>query len=258
MGREDPPRAALGRRAHDLLATTLPRAPHPLRQEPHQLQGTHPTRLRTAVVPPTPPPTPGSVKEFSDGFLGELGAEYQFVYRAASACKGAGELKTPATPGMSLGEEHEVLPAEPVSALKPKTEYAVCLLVTNLAKTETVASAAFIFKTATAAKPEPPEATPVSERRATAVTLNGVVNPLKEGEPGHYRFLYAQSASVCTGGSETAEEPAPGSFPQPVSAAITGLEAGKPYTFCVKAFNALGEATLSAPRTFTTAVPPQA
>jgi hypothetical protein len=55
LGREDPPLHAAGRRAHNRLATTMPRTTHPLRQEANQLQGPHPTRLRTDLVPPTPP-----------------------------------------------------------------------------------------------------------------------------------------------------------------------------------------------------------
>jgi Tol biopolymer transport system component len=189
--------------------------------------------------------------------LGEVGAEYQFVYRAAKACKGAGEIKTPA--GMSLGGEHEELPAEPVTALKQKTEYTVCLSITNVAKTETAVSAPVSFKTTTATPPEAPEATEATEVKATTATLNGVVNQKSAGEPGKYQFIYRQSAGECTGAGEvqTAKEPAPGTSPQPVSAAITGLEAGKPYTFCVRAFNALGEATLSTPKTFKTAIPPE-
>jgi hypothetical protein len=184
------------------------------------------------------------------------GGTYQFVYRAAKACKGAGEKFAPASPGLSLGAPVEAV-NEPVSGLTPNTEYTVCLSMTNLLKSETAVSPGVSFKTTKAAPPEAPEATEVTERKATTATLNGVVNPLKEGEPGKYRFLYSQSASVCTGGSETTEEVALGSSPQPVSAAITGLEPGKPYTFCVKAFNALSEATLSTPKTFTTALPPE-
>jgi hypothetical protein len=179
---------------------------------------------------------------------------YMFLYKASpTECVGGSET----APGLALGgAPPEVLPPEQVKGLTPATEYTVCLQTTNLSS-ETATSPPVTFKTATATKPEPPEATAVTERKATTATLNGVVNPLKEGEPGKYRFLYSQSASVCTGGSETAEEPAPGASPQPVSAAIAVLEPGKPYTFCVKAFNALGESTESTPKTFTTAVPPE-
>ena len=178
---------------------------------------------------------------------------YEYLYRESKIeCKGGS-----ATPvGLTLGEGHEALPRQEVSGLKAATEYTVCLRVSSI-EGEGL-SPKLTFKTAAPAKPEPPDATEVTERKAATATLNGVVNPLKEGEPGHYRFLYAQSASVCTGGLESTEEPAPGSSPQPVSAAITGLTADKPYAFCVKAINALGESTLSTPRTFTTAVPPEA
>src|SRR5580700_6238342 len=81
---------------------------------------------------------------------GELGSTYQFVYRASveKECKGAGEVKTPTNPGMSLGAEDEVLPAEPVTGLTANTEYAVCLVAENAAKTERTPSAAVTFKTA--------------------------------------------------------------------------------------------------------------
>jgi hypothetical protein len=178
---------------------------------------------------------------------------YKFLYKASKTeCEGGSET----TPGIPLGGAPETLPPEQVKGLTPSTEYTACLSITNLSA-ETATSSPVTFKTAAPATPEAPEATAVTERKATTATLNGVVDPLKEGEPGHYRFLYKQSASECTGGAETPEETAAGSSPQPVSAAITGLEPGKPYTFCVKAINALGEATLSTPTTFKTAIPPE-
>ena len=195
----------------------------------------------------------------SPGALVPAEGTYKFLYRASKTeCTGAGGKET--APGLALGGAPEPLPPEQVKGLTPATEYTVCLSITNLSA-ETAKSPPHTFKTTAPAKPEPPEATEVSERKATTATLVGVVNPKAEGEPGHYRFLYAQSASVCTGGSETPEEPASGltsgASPQPVSAAISTLEPGKPYTFCVKAINALGESTLSTPRTFETAIPPE-
>lgn len=186
------------------------------------------------------------------------GGTYQFIYRAGTPCKGAGEKVAPASPGLSLGQPAEPV-SEPLSGLTPNTQYTVCLSITNLTS-ETSVSPGVSFKTTKAAKPEAPEAGEAVERRATTATLTGVVNPLAEGEPGHYRFLYRQSASQCTGAGEvqTAEEAASGESPQSVFAEIGSLEAGKPYTFCLKAVNALGESTLSAPKTFTTAIPPEA
>jgi hypothetical protein len=185
------------------------------------------------------------------------GGTYQFVYRATNACKGAGEKLAPASPGISLGAPAEPV-NEPVSGLTPNTEYTVCLSMTNL-KSETAVSAGVSVKTTKAAPPEAPEATEVTERKPTTATLNGVINPKSAGEPGKYQFIYRQSASECTGAGEveTPKEPVPGTSPQPVSAAITGLVSGKPYTFCAKAFNALGEATLSTPKTFAAAIPPE-
>jgi hypothetical protein len=182
--------------------------------------------------------------------------DYEFVYRETNekTCKGAGEVTT--TQGMSLGSGREEV-SQQITGLKPGSEYTVCLLAHNSSNlSEETASPPVSFKTAAATKPEAPEATIVFHRKATTSTLYGVVNPHAEGEPGSYRFLYAQSTSVCTGGVETAQEPVAGIGVR-VEANIGGLQAGKPYAFCVEAFNALGEATLSAPKTFVTAIPPE-
>jgi hypothetical protein len=183
---------------------------------------------------------------------GEPGT-YKYLYKQGPSCVGGIE-----NGGIVAGEPGEVLPAEVVKGLTASSEYTVCLSFTSAATTET-SEATVTFTTAVASPPEAPEATAVSERKAESVTLNGVVNPLKEGEPGHYRFVYRQNPTECTGAGavETTEEEAPGSSPQGVSVGIGGLEAGKPYTFCVKAFNALGTGTLSAPEHFTTAITPE-
>jgi WD40-like Beta Propeller Repeat len=183
---------------------------------------------------------------------------YQFVYRPSKAkeCKGAGEARVPAAPGIPAGQPAEPV-TEPVTGLAANTEYAVCLVAEN-GGGET-ASTPVAFKTAVAAPPEAPEATGVTGRRASEAQLNGVLNPLHEGEPGSYRFLYKQSASECEGGTETPETPAAGGSPEAVSVLLPAGEllAHTTYTFCLKALNALGEATVSAPQTFTTALPPE-
>ena len=161
----------------------------------------------------------------SPGALVPAEGTYSFLYRASKTeCQGG----SATTPGMALGGAPEVLPAEQVKGLSPSTEYTVCLQVMNLTA-ETATSPTVTFKTAAAAPPEPPEAAEVSERKATTATLNGVLNPLAEGEPGHYRFVYRQNPTECTGAGEveTTEEPASGATPEPVSAALTGLEAGR-------------------------------
>jgi hypothetical protein len=183
---------------------------------------------------------------------GEPGT-YKYLYKQGPSCVGGIE-----NGGIVGGEPGEVLPVEVVKGLTASSEYTVCLSFTSTATSET-SEAAVTFTTAAAAPPEAPEVTAVSERRAESATLNGVVNPLKEGEPGHYRFVYRQNPTECTGAGavETAEEEAPGSSPQGVSVGISGLMPGKSYTFCVKAFNALGTGTLSAPEHFETAIPPE-
>ena len=54
---------------------------------------------------------------------------YEFLYKKASpTCEG--ESKAPASPGVSLGIEHEAV-SEPVQGLTRDTEYTVCLLARN-------------------------------------------------------------------------------------------------------------------------------
>jgi hypothetical protein len=217
-----------------------------------------------AAAPETPEltvkPVFASIAAFN-GMLspkGKVRAEgtYKFLYRetkAGTGCKGGSET----TPGVASGGDPEALTPEQVKGLTPATEYTVCLQITNPAS-QTATSSPVTFTTAAAAPPETPEALPVSKLKATSATLGGVVNPHHEGEPGTYRFVYTKSSSECEG-AETLEEPASGSSSQTVSATIQ-LETVAPettFTYCLKAINALGEATLSAPVTFTFLFPPE-
>lgn len=187
---------------------------------------------------------------------------YQFLYKATKVatkaeCESAGASAAPVSPGMYFGNEPEAV-SESLSGLTPETEYVVCLAAMN-GKGETTVSAPVSFETLAGVAPQAPQAIEASEVRASSATLVGVLDPLSEGEPGSYRFVYRQSASECTGAGvkETTQEPASGASPLTVSTAVTGLLAGKTYSFCVKAFNALGEATLSPPAQFTTTTPPE-
>ena len=222
-----------------------------------------------AGVPEVPLLKVESVFASTAVFAGELspkGVEpsagsYEFHFRASTAgeCEGAGESVVPLPAGLALGGPEELLGLEAVSGLAPSTEYAVCLSETNL-EGETARSAVVVFVTLAASAPEAPQALEVAERKATSVTLNGVLNPGAAGEPGRYRFLYAQSGSECTGGGETAEESAGGEPLEFVSAHVEGLTPGQPYTFCVQATDALGESTLSPIMSvshFTSAVAPE-
>ncbi len=181
---------------------------------------------------------------------GELGAEYQFVYRASKTeCKGAGELKAPATPGMSLGGEHEELPAQPLSGLTAGTEYTVCLAVTNAPKTATVVSLPVTFRTAT--PPATPKTDPPTEVSASTATLNGVLNPTgAPSEAGTYEFVYRQNATECQGAGEAATSlAATAGKKEAVSAKIEALAPGAQYTYCLIARNAAGELAVGAPVT---------
>jgi len=187
---------------------------------------------------------------------GKVPAEgtYRFLYRASKTeCVGESETTQGYAPGRSAPE---VLPPEEVRGLTPATEYTVCLQITNPAS-QTATSSPVTFKTAAAAPPETPQALPPSKINAASATLNGVINPHHEGEPGRYSFVYAESSSVCTGGAGTVEETMRESSPQPVSLKADSLQPDTTYTFCLKATNAREEATLSAPVTFTTTSLPE-
>jgi hypothetical protein len=196
---------------------------------------------------------------FFDGVLSPkgkvpAGGTYKFFYKASKTeCMGESETTQGYAPGRSTPE---ALPPEEVRGLTPATEYTVCLQITNFAN-ETATSLPVTFKTAAAVPPGTPQALPPSDISATSATLNGVVNPHHEGEPGRYSFVYAKSSSVCTGGAGTAEETMRESSPQPVSINADSLQPDTTYTYCLKATNAREEATLSAPVTFTTTSLPE-
>ncbi len=108
---------------------------------------------------------------------------------------------------------------------------------------------------ALAAAPEAPSLE-VTGRKATEVSLRGVLYPNATGEPGSYEILYKQSASECEGGSKTPSGVATGNQFEEVFETLTGLDAGKQYTVCL-AVTSPGGTTISAPVTVTTATPPE-
>lgn len=217
-----------------------------------------------AAAPETPEltikPIFASIAVF-DGVLSPKGkvpadGTYRFLYRASPIeCAGGSETTGGLSGLTSRGRAPELLPPEEVRGLAPATQYTVCLQITNFAD-ETATSSPVTFKTAPATPPETPEALPASNVSAMSATLGGVVNPHHEGEPGRYSFVYAKSPSLCTEGVGTAEEPAPGSSPQRVSMVVE-LQPDTTYTYCLRATNALGEATVSPPVTFTTLLLPE-
>ena len=94
---------------------------------------------------------------------GELGT-YEFLYKEGAECTGGS--KAPASPGISVGTEHEEV-SETVTGLKAGTEYAVCLLARNgtkVGENEAVSAPPVPFTTATPA--EAPETKPATGETA--------------------------------------------------------------------------------------------
>jgi hypothetical protein len=166
---------------------------------------------------------------------------YQFVYRATSAgtCKGAGELKAPAAPavfpGISQGEE---VGAETVTGLKPNSEYAVCIVAYNNAKTEEAPSAPVTFTTA----PEAPETlSPAKLITATTTTFEGVLNPKAAAavKAGWY-FAYSTEAKCTENALTSSLESEAVVKAQTESKKVIELQPNKKYEFCLVATNEAG------------------
>jgi hypothetical protein len=190
---------------------------------------------------------------------------YQFVYRPSttSECQGAGEARTPETPGLTMGLEREETPYEFIGSSTPltsNTEYALCLIVTELGKTEPVISAAVSFKTLIL--PETPTTLAATAISGTSATLNGVLNPNKHSSQSErYQFFYRKGTIECQGPGaiEAPAEAAPatGEQAQHVSLTITGLQPDTPYIYCLKILNTGFEYSFGVEQTFTTpTVPP--
>jgi len=160
---------------------------------------------------------------------------YEFLYKASTKQECEGESK--GSQGMVFGVGAEPVPAEPVSGLKPGTEYAVCLRVENAAK-EAIVSPAVTFTTVAAPKTEA-----VTLVGSTTATFNGKLTPLNATVPTEYFFYYnfgeepacnfeqatgAVDAGTGMGTTDT------------VSMAVSGLEPGEKYTVCLAAYNTLG------------------
>jgi len=185
------------------------------------------------------------------GFLnpkapGELGT-YEFLYKK-SPTECTGESKAPASPGISVGTEHEEV-SETVAGLKAGTTYTMCLLARNgtkVGENEAVSAPPVTFTTATPA--EKPKTEPASGETGTTATLHGVLNPTVEAETGWY-FAYSTGAK-CTsggpGGGETAHEAPAKVKALAVEKEVTGLEPNKAYKFCLLATNTAEEPTLGA------------
>ncbi len=177
----------------------------------------------------------------------EMGT-YEFVYRqSAVACKGAGEVRT--AEGLAPGGGGEEV-SQAIEGLAPNTEYSVCLVAHNEAKTEEAASATLTFKTAVAVAPEAPATEPPGEVKGDTAVLDGVVNPniTAQVETGTYEFLYkatgtaTQAECESAGASKAPVSPGvyAGAGPEPFSEAISGLTQDTDYVVCLAVSNAGG------------------
>jgi hypothetical protein len=160
---------------------------------------------------------------------------YEFLYKASTKQECEGESK--GSQGMVFGVGAEPVPAEPVSGLKPGTEYAVCLRVENAAK-EAIVSPAVTFTTVAAPKTEA-----VTLVGSTTATFNGKLTPLNATVPTEYFFYYnfgeepACNFEQATGAVDAGTGPG---TTDTVSMAVSGLEPGEKYTVCLAAYNTLG------------------
>jgi hypothetical protein len=192
----------------------------------------------------------------SPASIGEAESTYQFVYKASTKteCKGTGEIKAPASPATSAGSQAEAVSA-PVTALKPGTEYAVCLVVHNKAKTEEPASTPATFTTVPSPVTEVPS--PIG---ATTATFQGKLTPLNATVNAEYFFYYnlsnilTEPTPACTYESRTepAEPAGVGAGTKDVSVPWTGLQPNHEYTVCLETTNEFGAAEQGPPVSFKT------
>ncbi len=183
------------------------------------------------------------------GFLnpkapGELGT-YEFLYKQSpTECTGGS--KAPASPGISLGTEHEEV-SETVTGLLPSTTYTVCLLARNgtkVGENEALSTPPVTFTTATPS--EKPKTEPASGETSSTAVLHGVLNPTAEAETGWY-FAYSPGANCTSGGpgsGETAHETPAKVKALVVEPTVGGLEPNQKYKVCLLATNTAEEVTV--------------
>jgi hypothetical protein len=178
---------------------------------------------------------------------------YEFVYRqSATQCEGTGEIKT--AEGLALGGPKEPV-SQAIAGLAPGTTYTVCVAVTNL-ENETLVSLPVTFEAALT--PEAPKTlSPAADITATTATFEGTLNPkatVARNDGWHFAYASAVQGPACTEGATTAQEPEEKAKAKHEEVAVTGLEPGREYTFCMVATNSIGEATAGNPVKFKTPV----
>jgi hypothetical protein len=143
------------------------------------------------------------------------------------------------------GEEKEI--GVNVSGLAQNSTYHYQVILTNPSGTTEGDGTPAEFTTLIGpAAPEKLE----GEATAAGVKLKGVLEQNDSGSPETYEFLYAQSASECTGGVATPPKPATGAK-EDVEGEVTGLLPNSEYTFCLRVRNERGEEATSTSITLT-------
>ncbi len=231
-----------------LVATSLFFAPSALAASPEAPETLTPEPFATfAVLHGVLDPA----KEGPEGTFETL--DYEFVYRpSATACQGAGEIKTAAVLSSGAGREHV---SKEVSGLTQNTQYTVCLSATGSLSGQTSVGPPRTFTTPV--PPEAPEDLEPKEITATSVSLRGIVNPHQPGAPGGYVWFYGPSESECQGIGSEASSPRQHSTGnrEETATVIKKLAPGTTYTACMQTISEPAEETTLGPQVHFTTLP---
>jgi cytochrome c551/c552 len=177
--------------------------------------------------------------------------EYDFFYGGrSSTCNEAGAERALQPPGVASGAKGEPVEAS-LSGLAPDTEYSVCLGARNTGSAFELSELSVPVKFKTAAVPPDVVSQSVSERWATAVVLEALIN--NEGEPTECFFQYGEASvsehEVSCGGMG-------GEGELTLSAKVEGLTAGHTYHWRTVVKNDV-DTRYGNEESFTTAVTPE-
>jgi hypothetical protein len=179
--------------------------------------------------------------------------EYSFEYSTSPVLAGA--TTVPGSPPAAAleGGEGQAVTVTTTAPLTAETVYyyrAVAENAQSKLEGKPVLGPIQHFTTGPPAKPVTGAAEDVT---AGTATLNGVLNPSQEGNPGSYEFVYRPSESECQGeGERTVGGASTGETGEAVSGEVTELLPNATYSFCLLARDEAGETTIGAAVQFTT------